>query len=100
MGAENPVASCDLQILVYETTEAISSLRPNRRFGRRAECGLRAGANRAIGVGGACSGDQEVVEALAAQCADAALGDCVHTRCSNRGADDVDVGASKHGAAN
>ena len=46
------------------------------------------------------SGDQEVVEALAAQCADAALGDCVHTRCSNRGADDVDVGAGEHGAAN
>jgi hypothetical protein len=28
---ENTVMSCDLQILVYETTEAISSQRPNGR---------------------------------------------------------------------
>src|SRR5919107_156145 len=41
------------------------------------------------------SGDQEVVEALAAQGADSALGDRVGSRCPDRGADDVDVGAGE-----
>ena len=45
----------------------------------------------------ASSGDQEVVEAFAAQGADPALGDRVGARCSNRAADDADVGAGEHG---
>ncbi|GAA3082839.1 hypothetical protein GCM10010464_53640 [Pseudonocardia yunnanensis] len=35
VGAENSVTLCDLQILVYETTEAVSSQRPNGRSGGR-----------------------------------------------------------------
>ena len=45
----------------------------------------------------AWSGDQEVVEAFAAQGADEAFGDGVHFRCSDWGADDADVGAGEHG---
>jgi hypothetical protein len=41
-------------------------------------------------------GDEEVVEAFAVQGADEALGDRVRSRCSNRGADDADVGAGEH----
>src|ERR671921_1661769 len=43
------------------------------------------------------SGDQEVVEALPAQGADEAFRDRVRSRCSNRCADDADVGAGEHG---
>ena len=43
------------------------------------------------------SGDQEVVEAFAAQRADEAFGDGVRSRCPDRGADDADVGAGEHG---
>jgi hypothetical protein len=39
------------------------------------------------------SGDEDVVEAFAAQSA----GDRVRSRCSNRGADDADAGAGEHG---
>ena len=42
------------------------------------------------------SGDQEVVEAFAAQGADPAFRDRVRSRCSDRGADDADVGAGEH----
>jgi hypothetical protein len=41
------------------------------------------------------SGDQHVVEAFAAQCADPALGDRVRSRCANWCADDADVGAGE-----
>jgi hypothetical protein len=43
------------------------------------------------------SGDQEMVEAFAAQGADPAFRDGVGSRCSYRGADDGDVGAGEHG---
>jgi hypothetical protein len=101
-----------LQILVYETTEAISSQRPNGRCGGRgsAACGrvLMERSVRAVGVvvlevflqhgrEVARFGDEDVVEAFAAQGADPALGDRVRSRCSNRGADDADFGAGEHG---
>src|SRR5215207_6657239 len=41
------------------------------------------------------SGDQQVVEALAAQCADEAFGDRVGPRRAHWGADDADVGAGE-----
>jgi hypothetical protein len=79
VGAENSVTSCDLQILVYETTEAISSQRPNGRCGVRgsAACGrvLMERSVRAVRVvvldvflqhrrEVARSSDEDVVEAL------------------------------------
>jgi hypothetical protein len=45
----------------------------------------------------AWSGDQQVVEAFAAQRADEALGDRVRPRCPDWGVDDADVGAGEHG---
>ena len=45
----------------------------------------------------AWSGDQQVVEAFAAQRADEALGDRVCARCSDGCADDADVGAGEDG---
>jgi hypothetical protein len=42
------------------------------------------------------SGDQEEVEAFAAQCADEAFGDRVRPRRSDRGAEDADVGAGEY----
>jgi hypothetical protein len=33
VGAENPVTSCDLHILMYQTTEPVSSQRPDGRAG-------------------------------------------------------------------
>ena len=42
------------------------------------------------------SGDQEVVEAFAAQRPDEALRDCVRPRRMDRGADDADVGAAEY----
>ena len=45
----------------------------------------------------AWSGDQEVVEAFAAQRADEALRDRVRPGCPDRGADDADVRAGEHG---
>jgi hypothetical protein len=45
----------------------------------------------------AWSGDQEVVEAFAAQGADPAFRDRVRSWCPYRGADDADVGAGEHG---
>ena len=43
------------------------------------------------------SGDQEVVEAFPAQGADEAFRDRIRPRCSYRGADDADIGASEDG---
>jgi hypothetical protein len=45
----------------------------------------------------AWAGDQQVVEAFAAQRADEALGDRVRPRCPDWGADDADVGGGEHG---
>ena len=90
MGAGNSVTSRDLHVLVYEAAEPIASQRPNR-CGKRgsAACGrvLMERAVRAVRVvvlevlvqhrrEVALSGDQEVVEAFAAQGADEAFGDC------------------------
>jgi hypothetical protein len=79
--AENTVTSCDLQILVYETAESVSSKRPDCRAGAwgNVACG-RALMQRSVRtvrvvvldellqhlreVAG--PGDQEVVEAFAA----------------------------------
>ena len=41
------------------------------------------------------SGDQEVIEAFAAQGADEAFGDCVGAGCLHRAAEDADVGADE-----
>ena len=43
------------------------------------------------------AGDQQVIEAFAAQRADEAFGDRIGPRCSNWGADDADVGAGEDG---
>ena len=51
-GAENSVTSCDLQILVDQATEPVSSQRPNGRS-HGGKCGLRAGTDVAIGADGA-----------------------------------------------
>ena len=107
MGAENPVASRDLHILVYEATEAISSQGPDGRFGARgsAAC-LRLLTERPVRAMGvvvlevllqhcrevARSGDQEVIEAFAAQRSDEALGDRVRARCPDGAADDAAAG--------
>jgi hypothetical protein len=48
-----------------------------------------------LGVAG--SGDQELVEAFAAQGADEAFGDRIRTRCPDGAAEDADVGADEHG---
>ena len=45
----------------------------------------------------AWSGDQEVVEAFPAQGADEPFRDRDGSRCSDRGADDADVGAGEYG---
>ena len=110
MGAENAVMSCDLHILVYQAAESISSQRPDCSSGRRGSgaCGrlLMQRPVRAMSVvvldvllqhdrQVAWSGDQQVVEAFAAQRADEALGDRVRPRCPDWGADDADVG--EHG---
>ena len=110
MGAENAVTSCDLHILVYQAAESISSQRPDCSCGRwgSGACGrlLRQRPVRAMSVvvldvllqhqcQVAWSGDQQVVEAFAAQGADEALGDGVRPRCPDWGADDADVGAGE-----
>jgi hypothetical protein len=41
------------------------------------------------------SGDQEMVKALSAQCADPAFGDRIRPRCPDGGAEDGDVGAGE-----
>ena len=112
VGAENPVTSCDLHVLVYQAAESISSHRPecsSRRWGSGA-CGrlLMQRPVRAMSVvvldvllqhqrEVAWSGDQQVVEAFAAQRADEAFGDRVRARCPDWGAEDGDVGAGEHG---
>ena len=90
MGAENPVTACDLPVLVYETAESISSQWSECRSGRwgSGACGrlLMQRPVRAMSVvvldvllqhdrQVAWSGDQQVVEAFAAQRADEAFGD-------------------------
>jgi hypothetical protein len=111
VGAENSVTSCDLQILVYETTEAISSQWSDSRAGGRgsAACGrvLIERSVRAVHVvvlevllqhdcEVARPGDQKVIEAFASHSADPALSDRVRSRCSYRAANDPDVGAGEH----
>jgi hypothetical protein len=108
VGAENPVTSCDLHVLVYEAAEAISSQWPNGRSGARGSAtGGRVLIQRSVRAvrvvmrevlaqhGGevARSGDQKVVEAFAAQGGDEAFRDGVRPGCLDRGADDPDVGA-------
>ena len=53
VGAENPVTSCDLHVLVDEAAEPVSS---ERRTVAPEGGGVppRAGADRVIGAGGAC----------------------------------------------
>jgi len=54
VGAENPVTSCDLHILVQKASEPVSSQRPDGRAGGRgsAACGreLTERSVRAVGV--------------------------------------------------
>jgi hypothetical protein len=106
----NSVTSCDLQILVYETTGAILSQRPNG-LSAAGECGLRGmlmeRSVRAVGVvvldvfvehrrEVARSGDEDVVEAFAAQSADPALGD-PFARGARTGVRNTDFGVGEHG---
>ena len=51
-------------VLVYETAESVSSQRPDSRCRRAGECGLRAGADRVIGVGGGCCSARRTPAAL------------------------------------
>ena len=67
MGAENPVTSCDLDVLAQHDLEV------------------------------AWSGDQQVVETFPAQGADEPFRDRVRPRRPDRGADDPDVGTGEHG---
>jgi hypothetical protein len=111
VGAENSVTSCDLQILVYETTEAISSQWPNGRSGGWGSAsGGRLLIERSVRTVSVVvlevflqqhgevvpSGDQKVIEAFAAQGADPAFRNGVRSRCPNRCADDPDVGAGEY----
>jgi hypothetical protein len=92
VGAENPDTSCGLHVFVYETAESISPHRSECSTGRWSSgaCGrlLMERAVRAMSVvvlgvllkdqrQVAWSGDQQVVEAFAAQGADEAFGDRV-----------------------
>ena len=112
MGAENPVISCDLHILVYEAAESVSSQQPNRGTGGwgSAACGrvlmqrsvrtvavvvLNVLAQHYIEV--ARPGDQEVVEAFPAQRADEPFRDRVGPGGLDWGAKEADVGAGEDG---
>ena len=57
VGAENPVTSCDLHVLVYEAAESVSAQWPNGRAGASGSVARgrpRAGVDGAIGAGDAC----------------------------------------------
>ena len=54
VGAENPVTSCDLHVLVYEATQSTPSQWTDGRAGGRGDCDGRAGAAGVIGAGGEC----------------------------------------------
>jgi hypothetical protein len=110
VGAENPVTSCDVHVLVYQVAEPVSSYGPDGRAGGRGvrPCGRMLITRSVWAVGVvvldvflqhcrevAWSGDEEVVEAFPAQGPDPALCDGVGTRCPDRGAEDVDVGAGE-----
>ncbi len=110
VGAENRVTSCDLQVLVDEAAESVSSEHADARSGTwwGVACGraLVQGSVRAVGVEVleiltqddvevAWSGDQEVVEAFPAQGADEAFRESVRPRCPHRGADDADIGTGE-----
>ena len=112
MGAENPVLSCDVHVLVQKASESVSSTWPDGGAGGRgsAVCGrvLIEGSMWAVRVvvldellqhqrEVARPGDQKVVEAFAAQRLDEALCDRVRPRRPHRGAEDADVGAGERG---
>jgi hypothetical protein len=112
VGAENPVTSCDVHVFVYEAAEPVPSQWPDRRAGvwGSVACGrvLTQRSVRTVSVvvrqvlvQHCCEvswpGDQEVVEAFAAQGADEAFRDRVRSRCPNWGADDANVDAGEHG---
>jgi hypothetical protein len=111
VGAENSVTSCDLHILVEKATEAVASQRTNgRSAGRGSAAGGRSLIERSVRAVGvvvldvllehcrevAWAGDQEVIEAFAAQGADDAFGNRVRPGCPNGGADEADVGTGEH----
>jgi len=112
VGADKPVMSCDLDVLVEEAAKPVSSKHVDGCFGgsRGVIYGraLMQRSVRAVGVVMLCvlaqyrgevsgSGDEEVVEAFPAQGADEALRDRVRPRCPDRGANDADLGAGEHG---
>ena len=112
VSAENPVTSCDVHVLVYQAAEPVPSYWPgDPAGGRGSAAGGRVLIKRSVWAVGvvvldellqhygevAGSGDQEVVEALAAQRADPALRDRVRPRRPHGGAEDADVGAGEHG---
>jgi hypothetical protein len=110
VGAENAVTSCDLHILVYETAESDASEWLDSRAGgwgsvaggrMLVECSVWAVRvvvldellQHLLEMAG--SGDQEVIEAFAAQSADEAFRDRVGPRCPHGAAEDTDVGAGE-----
>jgi hypothetical protein len=112
VSAENRVTSCDLQVLVDDAAEPVSSEHADARPRTRlcAACGraLVQGSVRSVrvemlhilaqyAVEMAWSGDQEVVEAFPAQGADEAFRDRVRPRCPDRGADDPHVSTDEDG---
>ena len=54
VGAENPVTSCDLDVLVQKPAKPISSEHADGRQRNLAGCRLRAGADAVIGEVGGC----------------------------------------------
>jgi hypothetical protein len=107
VGAENSVTSCILHVLVYEAAETVSAQWSNGRAGASGSAthgrvlmqrsvwpmgvvvhGVLAQHNCEV----ALSGDQQVIEAFAAQCA---FDHRVRLWCANWGAEDADVGASE-----
>ena len=64
VGAENPVTSCDLHILVHEAAEPVSSQRPHGRAGALGSGGRRAAAVGVTGEAGECRSARRTHAAL------------------------------------
>src|SRR4051812_39031684 len=106
--------SCPLPPTNGQVTGYVHSFgHPQAGWSRRRAggCGRPEGADQVIGGAGGVvglgelvqdllevpgSGDQEVIEAFAAQRADEAFGDRVGPGCPNRAAEDADVGSSEY----
>ena len=110
VGAENPATSPDLQILVYEAAEAISSQRPDGRSGGRGsaaygrmlgECSVRSVGVVVLEVllqhrREMARSDDQKWSRHSRRRVPIAFDDGVRSRRSNRGADDLDVCTGEH----